>query len=141
MMKVAVFLALFALTVTAQARVEPGTYKGHKADQSECSLVAGATFYERGTPHPLNERITITLGADTFVVGHPAVIDAEDSFIYFNHDLFLGLLPTATGAKLLEIQMEHSERYEGPVGFTFIENNWKTKERSSYKCFDLRLVK
>lgn len=139
-MKAFVFFALL-VSVSAQAHVEPGVYKGTKADKSECSFIAGETYFERGTPHPLNERIQITVGSDVFVVGHPPVIDTEDSYVFFNHDIFQGLLPTATGAKVIEIAMEHSNRFEGPTAFTFIENNWKTKERVAYKCSDVRIVK
>ncbi len=128
-------------TVTAQAHVEPGTYKGTKADKSECSMVAGKTFFDRDVPHPLNERVEISVGSDAFQVGHPPILDTEDSYVFFDYDLFHDFLPTANGAKAVEIRMEHSDRFEGPVSFTFVENNWRTKERVSYKCSDIRLVK
>lgn len=130
--------AALLVSVSAFAHVEPGMYKGTKADGSECSMVAGETYFEKETPHPLNERISIRVGEDAFVVGHPPVFQPKDSFVYFNHDVFQGILPTATGAKAIEIEMVHTKDKEGPVSFTFVENQWRAKVRSSYTCSGLQ---
>lgn len=139
-MKSFAFITMF-VSVSAFAHVEPGVYKGTKADQSECSMTAGVTYFEKEMPHPLNERIAVTVDGDAFIVGHPPVVNAKEALVYFNHDVFQGILPTSTGAKLIEIEMSHTDAYEGPVSFTLVENKWRTKARSSYTCQGLKLVR
>ena len=131
----------FFVSMTAFAHVEPGTYKGMISEGKECSMTAGETYFENEMHHPLNERIRITVGAQTFVVGHPPIISSKESVVSFNHDLFQGLLPTAKGAQAVEIEMQHSEDFEGPKSFTYIENSWREKVRESYKCENIKLVK
>ncbi len=137
-----IIASLLAFTTTAAfAHVEPGIYKGTTADGKECSMTAGKQYFENNTPHPLYERIPVTVGGAAFNVGHPPVINAKDAIVFFNHDLFQGILPTSTGAKALEIEMVHSAEFEGPKSFTLIENFWRANRKESYKCNDIKLVK
>jgi hypothetical protein len=106
-----------------------------------CALIADKTHFVNDEKHPLNERINIQVGSDSFLVGHPAVVQPAESAVHFNHDVFQGVLPTSTGAKALIIEMSHEEKTEGPVAFTFIENKWKTGEKVSYTCKDLKYAK
>lgn len=135
-----IVIAASLIVTPAYAHLNPGTYQGTKADGSECSMTAGAQYFENNTPHPLNERIPVTIGQDTFIVGHPPVIRSEESLVYFNHDLFQGLIPTRTGAKAIEIAMVHSPEFEGPRSFTYMENFWNANRRESFTCNDLKLV-
>jgi hypothetical protein len=135
-------IALTALAATpAFAHIEPGTYKGVTNGGKECSMVAGEQYFENNKPHPLNERIRVTVGETTFVVRHPPVIRSEESLVFFNHDLFQGLEPTDTGARALEIEMVHSAELEGPRSFTWMENSWKEGRRESYRCNGIKLEK
>lgn len=132
------FAVVLALATTpALAHVEPGIWKGTTADGKECSFHAGATYFEGGTRHPLNERISITVDGAEFKVGHPPVLDFKEPKAFFNHDVFQGVLPSATGAKAIEIEMVHEEGREGPVAFTVVDHAWKTDERGSVKCSGL----
>jgi hypothetical protein len=132
-------VVLFA--VPALAHVEPGLYKGVTEDGKECSMVAGKQYFENGVRHPLNERFPITVDGKAFVVGHPPIVDSQQAIAYFNHDLLQGVLPTDSGAIALEIEMVHSQEFEGPRRFTLIEHAWKADHRTAFKCNDLRLSK
>lgn len=128
----AVLITLASLNVLAH--VEPGSHKGKDANGQECEMIAGNTYFLNNQKHPLNERIEIKVGNDTFVVGHPPVISAQDKLAYFDHDQFQGILPTNIGAKALIIKMEHSETFEGPTGFTLITHEYKNDTRTALEC-------
>lgn len=128
------FLTLALIPTAAFAHVEPGTYTGITADKSVCSMVAGAQYFVDDKPHPLNERIRITVDGTEFVVGHPAVIDTSKDLVSFNHDLFQGVRATNTGAQVLEIVMSHEPGKEGPVSFALVENFWKTGKKTALRC-------
>lgn len=140
-MKFLFVLISYFTAVSAMAHVEPGTYKGVGAKGEECTMTAGATYFEGNARHPLRERIAITVGGVEVIVGHPPVIDSSKALVSFNHDLFQGLVPTNRGAQALEIQMEHSEEFEGPRSFIFMDNTWKNDTRVSVQCNNLKLVK
>jgi hypothetical protein len=137
-------LVLVFVSSIAFAHVEPGTYRGMTPEGKECSMSAGATYFENNVRHPLNERIDVSAGGADFKVGHPPIVDAGQSVAFFNHDLFQGVLPTSTGAQALVIEMSHEangERAEGPRSFTLIENHWKSGEKSALVCGSLKLSK
>ena len=133
-------LALIFMSTAALAHVEPGTYLGTTPEGHQCVMTAEATYFENNQRHPLNERIKITVGSRTFTVAHPSVIDSSKGTVGFNHDLFQGVVPTATGAAALEIAMEHSETFEGPRSFIVMEDFWRDKRRESMKCDNLKHV-
>ena len=137
-MKALFFASILALASTAGAHVEPGTYVGKTPEGTACSMVAGKTFFEGGVKHPLNERISISVNGDTLIVGHPPVVDSNTGVVKFNHDLFQRVIATKTGARALEIVMEHSDTFEGPRSFTWMDDSWTEKKRSSIKCMDLK---
>ena len=136
-------LALLAclLATPAFAHIDEGTWKGTTADGKECSLVAGQQYFERDLRHPLNERIPVTVDGTAFTLPHPSSIDAAKAQVGFDHDRFHGLLPNPTGADAIEVQMEHSESFEGPRSFTLIRHNWKTRTSTSLTCSGLSLQK
>ena len=136
-MKTFALLALLLAPTHALAHIEPGTWKGTTGDGKECSMAAGPTYFD-GTRHPLNERIAVTVGGKEFKVGHPPVLDFAQPKAFFNHDVFQGVLATATGAQAIEIEMAHEAGKEGPVSFTFVDHAWKSDARVSYKCSGLR---
>lgn len=140
MMKCLAALSLL-LSSAAFAHIDAGTYKGKTADGKDCSFMSGPTYFEKNTPHPLNERIAITIDGKTFVVGHPPVVNAKEAVAFFDHDHFQGILPTPTGAEAVEIEMVHSAEYEGPKSLTWIGNEWREQKRASFRCENLEFVK
>ncbi|HEX4922942.1 MAG TPA: hypothetical protein VFV50_02615 [Bdellovibrionales bacterium] len=132
MTKLITALVLFA--VPAFAHISPGVHKGLTADNKECAMTVGETYFENNVKHPLNERIKIQVDGNAFLVGHPPVVDMAQTLAFFNHDLFQGVLPTATGAKALVIEMSHEEGREGSKAFMLIENKWKTGEKAAIRC-------
>jgi hypothetical protein len=134
-MKISFVFAVATLSsLLAMAHVEPGAHKGTGADGSACEMTAGATYFDKNTRHPLNERIEITVNGDTFVVGHPPVISVEQKSAFFDHDYFHGVLPTAKGAKALVIKMQHSDTFEGPSEFSVITHEYRNDVRSVSTC-------
>ena len=136
-----VFIISLFLSASALAHVEVGTYTGVKEDGSVCLMTAGPGFFENNVPHPLNERIPLTVDGQTFVVHHPVVMDSSKGVVSFNHNLFQGVSPTSTGARALEVEMEHSESFEGPRSFTLMEDFWRANKQTSYKCSNIKLTK
>lgn len=132
----AVILTTFVASL-ALAHVEPGLYTGKTEAGEACTLESIEQHYENNQPHPLNERITVKVGDDQFVVGHPPVIDTTAGTAFFNHNAFQGVLPTATGAKALVIGMSHEEGHEGPTDYTLIAHQWKSGEHQMVKCLGL----
>ena len=127
---------LSALSVSAH--IEEGTHAGVTKEGQACSLEAGAQTFENNLPHPLNERIEVTVNGNKFSVHHPSAINITTGEVSFNHDFFEGVLATAVGANALVIKMLHSTDFEGPTEFTLIEHNWKTGEKKSLTCAGLK---
>ena len=132
---------LFSLlmALSAQAHVETGVYKGTTTLGQACEMRAIDMKFEGGLHHPLTERVVVDYNGDTFSVGHPSAIERTEGKVTFNHDLFQGVLPNSNGAKALTIEMEHSQKYEGPVAFEVIDHNWRTKVATSIRCENLKL--
>jgi hypothetical protein len=138
MIRAFLMTAMVSFSSMALAHVEPGFYFGKTPEGRTCFLQAFETYFEKNTPHPLNERVRMRIGADEFHVGHPPVIDPAQSVASFNHDLFQGVLPTAVGARVLIVEMLHSSAQEGPAAFQLIDHQWKSNKRSSLFCRGLR---
>lgn len=132
-MKSIILASLFVSTF-AFAHIEPGVHKGTQADGTGCEMTAGAATFVDGLHHPLNERIEITVNGVNFVVGHPSILDAANDKVGFNHDLFEGIKANASGADAVVIEMVHTQEFEGPRSFKFIQNDWKKKTSSSITC-------
>ena len=139
-MKFAVVLSVL-ISVPALAHVETGKYVGHTPDGKPCEMISDVMSFENGMHHPLTERVNVTMDGATFKLGHPPVIDAASATASFNHDMFQGIVATADGAKALQIDMVHTEQKEGPAGFTYIVNKWKTGEKTSVVCQEIELVR
>lgn len=125
-------------TPSALAHIEPGIWKGVASDGTECALEVFEQTFENGMRHPLNERIRVRLYGDEFMIYHPRAIDLATGAVTFNHDLFEGILATSTGSNALVIDMAHTEEFEGPTGYRWIRDNWKTKSSVTVTCRSLR---
>ena len=66
-----ILCALAFASLPALAHVEPGVYKGTTSDGRECSMTAGKAYFDHDKAHPLNERVPVSVGDDSFVLGHP----------------------------------------------------------------------
>jgi len=136
------FFALISILfpLIASAHIEKGTWKGSVREGVDCYMDAGDQSFVDGVHHPLNERIQVKVGAIEYVVHHPYSIDATTGTIDFNHDLFEGVVATPTGAYAIQINMIHSEDFEGPAGFSVMEHNWKTGFKELVICKSLKKV-
>lgn len=134
------FLSLIILPIIAQAHIEPGTWKGTVNENANCFMEVGAQTYEGGLKHPLNERISITIGSINYSVRHPYSIDTTTGEVGFNHDLFEAVVPTKTGAYALQIKMIHTDEFEGPSSLSVMEHNWKNDQKEIVNCHDLKKV-
>lgn len=129
-----IFVILFFSALISQAHVEPGPHKGKTTDGQACEMLAGKTFFDKNMPHPLNERVELTVNGELFIVQHPPVISVENMTAFFDHDHFQGVLATKTGAKALVVKMEHSDSFEGPSEFHLITHEYKNNVRSVINC-------
>lgn len=134
----ALIAVLFPLVATAH--IAKGTWKGSVREDVDCFLDSGDQSFVDDIHHPLNERIQIQVGQINYVVHHPYSIDVTNGRVDFNHDLFEGVVATATGAFAIQIKMIHSEAFEGPESFSVMEDNWKTGENELVVCKDLKKV-
>ncbi|MGZ5278488.1 MAG: hypothetical protein ACXWC9_01000 [Pseudobdellovibrionaceae bacterium] len=135
------FAAALIFSIPAFAHIEKGEHQGTTESGETCSMIAGDASFLNNVAHPLNERIEIQIGADSFTIGHPPVVDAAKSIAYFNHDIFQGVLATSTGAKALVIEMIHTETKEGPASYSLITHNWKTNVSTKVVCSGLTFTK
>jgi hypothetical protein len=135
---------IFILTALAasilNAHIEKGTWKGNVREGVDCFMEAGEQTFDGGLRHPLNERIEIKIGKTNYSVRHPYSIDTEHGVVNFNHDLFEGVVPTATGAYAVQINMIHTDEFEGPGSFSVMEHDWNAGTSELVKCLSLKKV-
>lgn len=132
----AVILTTFVASL-ALAHIEPGIYTGKTEAGEACTLESIEQHFENGQAHPLNERVTVKVNGETYVVGHPPAVDTTAGTAFFNHNVLQSEVPTPTGAKALAIAMSHEEGHEGPTSYALITHNWKTNEHQMIKCLGL----
>ena len=133
-------LSAFLVSLSAQAHIEPGLYTGTTPSGDACSMIAGATTFPGGMHHPLTERFALEVESIAFSAGHPATLDVTNSAVTFNHDLVQAINATSEGAVALSVVMVHTEAFEGPGEYTFINHNWKAKTKAVIHCQNLTLT-
>ena len=133
------FALVLLVSVSAFAHVEEGRYVGHTPDGKACEMTSTGMSFEGGVHHPLTERANVVVEGASFSLRHPPVIDATAATAFFNHDMFQGINATADGAVAMQIDMVHTSTKEGPSGFTYIVNNWKTGAKTSIVCQEIEL--
>jgi hypothetical protein len=139
-MKAIITIALLSFSFSTFANIEAGTWRGVVAENANCFMEVGAQTFENNLPNPLNERIAITIGNTTYSVRHPYSINPGNGTISFNHDLFEGIVATATGAYALQIKMIHTADYEGPSSLSVMEHDWATGFSEVVSCNQLKKV-
>ncbi|MFZ3229724.1 MAG: hypothetical protein WA160_05940 [Pseudobdellovibrio sp.] len=139
-MKNLLLSSILLISISTFAHIDPGTWKGIVAENADCYMEVGAQTFENNLPHPLNERIAITIGSTAYSVHHPYAMNTTDGAVSFNHDLFEAVVPTSTGAFALQIKMLHTAAYEGPESLSVMEHNWKTGAKEILKCSQLKKV-
>ena len=139
-MKKLILSLLFVLVShPALAHVDAGVWAGKTSSGEDCSMTVSDMFFENNVHHPLTERIPVVYQGAAFTVAHPVIVDPITARASFSHDAFYGVLPTSTGAKALWITIVHSDDFEGPVSFTYIENVWKDDTRTKVECLNIYL--
>lgn len=134
---IAILSTVLFTALSAQAHLEPGVYSGKTAQGQACFMQIVKVYFEKNQQHPLNERALIQVGSNKEIqitVGHPPLIDVATATAAFNHDFFHGVLPTATGAMALVVKMAHTQTFEGPTEFHFIQHEYKSNKRSVQSC-------
>jgi hypothetical protein len=137
-MKNILALSIVLSSAVSFAHIEVGTHEGATTLGNPCTMIAGEQTFLNNQKHPLNERIEVTVEGQKFEVQHPPVIELGTETAFFNHDAFQGVVATKTGAKALWIVMSHAEGNKGPVAYTLIDHNWKTGEKTSVFCNNLK---
>ena len=138
-MKKIAFVALF-FPILAFAHIDKGVWKGVVREGVDCFMEVGEQTFVDNLPHPLNERIQITIGKIEYSVHHPYSINTTDGRIEFNHDLFEGVVATKTGAYALQIKMVHTDAFEGPESLSVMEDNWVDGSNELVVCNSLKKV-
>ncbi|PIS10903.1 MAG: hypothetical protein COT73_06800 [Bdellovibrio sp. CG10_big_fil_rev_8_21_14_0_10_47_8] len=133
-MKLKIFVLGMLVSCPLFAHIEPGVYQGKTATGNTCEMTVAETYYLNNERHPLNERIDISYQGQKYVMQHPPVVQSSPAMAYFNHDQFHGVVPTNVGAKAVIIQMVHTENFEGPASFSYIEHQWKTDSKVLVEC-------
>jgi hypothetical protein len=136
-MKSMITFIVSLISISSFAHIEPGTWTGKTSAGAECSFEAFEQTFEQDLHHPLNERIRVRANGDELMIRHPFGIDGEKGLVTFDHDHFEGLLPTKTGSKAIIIDMAHSEEFEGPTAFRWIDHDWKAKTSTLTVCSGL----
>lgn len=138
-MRALILSLALSFTAAANAHVETGVYRGVTPDGQPCEMRAIGMSFEGGVHHPLTERVIIDYGGETFRVAHPSAIVRETAQVTFNHDLFEGINPDSNGAKALVVEMIHSQTFEGPGAFEFIQHDWRNKTSTKLRCESIKL--
>jgi hypothetical protein len=132
---------LFVIFITFQslkllAGIEIGTWKGKISESADCFMEVGVQIFENNLKHPLNERISITIGAIKYSVHHPYLMNLKDGSVTFNHELLEAVSPTSSGTYALQIQLKE----EVPASVYVMEHNWKTGDKEIIHCTDFKKV-
>lgn len=132
-----VFLANSAL-----AGLQIGTYSGTTTNNQACSFTVEKRYFENNLQHPLNERVALKVGQVSFVVQHPPVIDIQNAFAAYNHDMFQAINATPIGAQALVIVMKHPTRGgdEVPSEFHLINHEYKANKKERLSCVNLQFT-
>ena len=137
-------IALLGMVLATQAfaHIEIGTYKGITANNESCSVVFKSITFDNNIKNPLNEKIEIAVGNETYVIGHAVKFNALNNQIDFAHDDLSGHKGTTTGAQFFSVHVNHGNdrRAEGPSSFFKSEHNWKTGQVTTFTCDHLEFI-
>lgn len=128
-MKNLIFAIVLLSSVSSFAGLELGKYQGTSA-KGVCNLEVVSYSYENDVKHPLNERVKIIENGYEWIVRHPPVINVEAGKVRFDHNYFEAVLPTPTGAKFMQMTINHDAEPHAPTSYTFIEDNYRDSAKS-----------
>jgi hypothetical protein len=131
---VALFISFHSLNLFAG--IEIGTWKGKISESANCFIDVGDQTFENNLKHPLNERISFTIGSIKYSVHHPYLMNLKDGSVSFNHEQLEAVTPTSNGTYALQIQLKE----EVPTSVYIMEHNWKTGDKEIIYCTDLKKV-
>ncbi len=137
------FLILLACSLSSQAFVTPGIYKGKDLKGEECEFQIGQVWFLNNQPHPFNERIHVlnikfegkTFEYSQWNVSHPTYIENLQNRVRFEHDYFHEIVATKTGGAslILEKNPEETENGHAPTKIIFINDHYRKPELSIRK--------
>jgi hypothetical protein len=137
----AILAVLMILSATpALAHVEPGRYVGHTADGVACTMDVTAVRFEGNVPHPLNERVEVSLvNGVAFTLSHLPQIDRAENTVRPQGGVLTGVRGVPGAADAVILEMIHSEPYTGPETLTILHDDYKDATKSSkFECLQVR---
>lgn len=124
-MKSLVLLAGLVAATSASAHLQTGTYTGTTRAGEPCSfLVEKIEFVE--SRHPLNERVTVVIQNEVFVLSHDLVIDPTTFKTRIVKDILSGTKGRESLSMQAMIAMDHSPGRDGPVSASFMVDDSKS---------------
>lgn len=130
-MKISAFIFALLFTVTSFAGLETGKYVGTTKNGEVCAIEVVSYSYENNAKHPLNEKVLVIIDEMEWTVKHPPVVSVEEGKVRFDHNFFEAVIPVATGAKFLQMTINHDVEPHAPTSFTLIEDNYRDSSKSS----------
>lgn len=128
-MKTLLALIIFAAS-TANADLLTGVFKGTDAEGHPCEISVVSVGFENDMRHPLNERVTVVLSGQEWKLAHPSEINESKGKVRFNHNSFLGITPTKTGAMFLRLNIDHDAEPHAPTSYTYVNDNYRDESKS-----------
>lgn len=138
----AVAMAMVLKSQNALAMVQSGQFTGVDKSGAACGFTLKTVWFENDRPHPLNERLPLhevsftekTFDPLEWVLAHVQVVDHEKGSVGFEHSQFRQVLPTRTGAQVMVLEIDETERPEGhtPKRLIYFENNFRKPELNVY---------
>ncbi|MFZ4714924.1 MAG: hypothetical protein ACOYL6_14490 [Bacteriovoracaceae bacterium] len=129
---------IFAISMTARAHFQIGTYKGTTADGTTCELQVKGVSFNYNIKNQLNERVEVVFNDETFLIGHAPLFNATTNEINADHSTLNAFKGISTGAKHFSLHMEDGR--EGPSEFFMVNHNWKTNSAIKIECTKLEFV-
>lgn len=123
-------LAMIALSLSAQAHFEIGTYKGIDAAGAECAMTFESVSFTTEFRHPLAERVVVKAVDKTFTLSHNAKVDDVLGTVMFSDETLEVTIPFKGGAEHFKVVMDEV----GPTNFVHLNHEWKTNKISKFAC-------
>jgi len=131
--------SLLAAPQSAHAHLKIGTYSGQDARTGEpCSVEIRTVRFEGNVRHPINERVEISHSGKTWVLHHPALINATEGTVRPSSDTLEAAQGTPGAADAFQLVISHAPGKDGPTAFYAIHDNYKDANQSiQVSCHDL----
>ncbi|MBS1984143.1 MAG: hypothetical protein JST16_08220 [Bdellovibrionales bacterium] len=142
-MKTKIFsiLSTFGLAATAHAHLDLGTYQGKDNFGLECRIAIKEINFEYNYHHPLNERVSVMVGINNYVLQHLPQIDTLKNTVTPEEGMLTGVAGTSTSSQAVRLKVSHTPGKAGPVEFTVVnqDDDYPTNSLTTV-CSDLHKV-